>query len=120
MLHCAYKAALYAIEMTLGNRIRAARKRLIPKLTQGAIGREFDISDKAVSSWERDETTPELTKLPTLARLLKVPLTWLLEGAGQPPAPDDPEVLMDRLLPAERATVRAVIQSLLSQRQAAA
>jgi hypothetical protein len=55
-----------------------------------------------------------------LRRLLRVTYSWLLEGRGPPPAPDDPEVLFDDLLEAERAAVRAMIAAFLKQRSDAA
>lgn len=83
--------------MTLGNRIKTARERLHPKLTQKKLGEAFGISDKAVSAWERDETAPEPDKYAEIRRLLKVTYSWLLEGTGDPPAPDDVEVRMEDL-----------------------
>lgn len=70
------KAILYAVEMTLGKRIRAARK-AVPKLTQTALGKAFGISDKAVSAWERDQVAPTPDKFPKLAEILKVSLAHL-------------------------------------------
>lgn len=111
-LHCWDKAALYNVEMTLGKRIKAARNRLRPKLTQAEIGKEFDISDKAVSSWERDKTVPDLGKIAKLARTLKVSCNWLLEGAGEPPAPDALEVQIEGLSPLDRALASAIIETI--------
>lgn len=102
--------------MSLGKRIKAARIRLDPKPTQKDIGDEFGISDKAVSAWERDDTIPELERMPKLARLLAVPLVWLLEGAGDPPAPDDLAVIIDALPPADKAMLRAMIEALHKER----
>lgn len=83
--------------MLLGDRIKLARERLRPKMTQGALGAVFGISDKAVSSWERNETVPEVDKLPILRSKLRVSFAWLLTGDGPPPAPDDAEVQLDDL-----------------------
>lgn len=110
-LGCGPQAVLYAIDMTLGKRIKLARERLVPKPTQKDIATRLGISDKAVSSWERDETLPEHDKMPELRRLLKVTYAWLYEGTGDPPAPDDLEVTLDGLAPAERAAVMGVIES---------
>jgi transcriptional regulator with XRE-family HTH domain len=106
--------------MTLGKRIKQARERLEPKPRQQDIADKLGITDKAVSSWERDQTVPEPDRLPELRRLLRVTYSWLLEGRGPPPAPDDPEVLFDDLLEAERAAVRAMIAAFLKQRSDAA
>lgn len=115
-LHCDHQAGLYSLDMTLGNRIKAARERLIPKLTQKQLGDAFNISDKAVSAWERDEAVPEPDKMPKLRKLLKVPYAWLLEGTSAPPAPDDVQVRMEDLSPAERAAVNAMVDSFLRER----
>lgn len=119
-LHCAPKVVLYDVEMTLGKRIKAARERLKPKLTQADVGAKFGITDKAVSAWERDDTVPDLDKIAKLARLLKVPAIWLLEGKGQPPAPDSIESGLEQLDPAGRDLVAAMVQTLLKQRGEAA
>lgn len=101
--------------MTLGNRIRAARERLVPKLTQKVIADAFDMTDQAVSEWERDASRPDLDKIPKLARLLKVPTAWLLSGNGDPPAPDSLEVQIERLPAAQRAMLSAMIETLNRQ-----
>lgn len=87
-----------------------------PKPTQADIAKFFDISDKAVSAWERDETVPELEKIADLATLLKVPCIWLLKGGGEPPAPDALEVAIEDLKPSERAVIDATIKALRSSR----
>jgi transcriptional regulator with XRE-family HTH domain len=115
-LHCVNKAALYAIAMTLGNRIKAARERLEPKPTQREIAEKFDITDKAVSGWERDDSVPELDKMPKLARELRVPLEWLLDGIGDPPAPDDLQVRIEALSPADRVMLGLMIDALHTKR----
>lgn len=107
---------LYAIDMTLGKRIQKARRRLKPIVTQKTIGDAFRISDQAVSSWERDETIPDVGKMPKLARLLKVPTDWLIEGPGDPPNPDDIEVEIQTLPPSDQAVVRATIAALRKRR----
>lgn len=107
---------LYPIVMTLGKRIAAARKRLDPKVTQGELGRRFKISDKAVSSWERDESVPEVDKLPRIARELKVPVVWLLEGKLPPPDVTDPAVQIEALSEADQRAVSAFITHLQQQK----
>ncbi len=106
--------------MTLGKRIKSARERLKPKPTQADVGNHFGISDKAVSAWERDDTQPEPDKIAKLARFLKVPAIWLLEGKGAPPSPDSLESSLERLDPASRDLVAAMVQTLLKQRGEAA
>jgi transcriptional regulator with XRE-family HTH domain len=116
LLHCPDQAVLYTVEMTLGKRIKAARERLQPKPTQADIALHFGVTDKAVSSWERDETVPELDKIAKLAKRLQVPCLWLLDGSGQPPAPDALEVAIENLKPSERAILAATAQALRQSR----
>ena len=86
--------------MTLGQRIKAARKRLNPPLTQKQVAAEFGITEQAVSAWERGEGPPDLEKLAQLRRILKVTYVWLLEGDGPPPAANSAEVQADDIAPA--------------------
>jgi transcriptional regulator with XRE-family HTH domain len=116
VLHCPSQAQLYNIEMTLGKRIRAARERLRPKPTQEEIGKYFGVSDKAVSAWERDDTIPELDKVAKLARILRVPCIWLLEGGSPPPPIDSFEVQFEQLSEADQAVVSAMLAALQKQR----
>jgi transcriptional regulator with XRE-family HTH domain len=119
MLHCPSKVVLYDVEMTLGKRIKSARERLRPKMTQDALGDHFGITDKAVSGWERDTDRPDLAKIAKLARVLKVPSNWLLDGKSAPPAPDALESLLEELDPEARALLEAMAHTLLQQRGAA-
>lgn len=112
MLHCATKAVLYPIEMTIGDRIRIARERLDPDVTQLDVAKHFGITDKAVSQWELNETAPGREKLPKLAKLLKVPLKWLSEGGGPVPPENDLAVQIETLSEDERVAVSAFIEHL--------
>lgn len=111
---------LYDIEMTLGKRIKAARERLRPKMTQAALGEHFGISLQAVSGWERDAERPDIDKLAKLSRILKVPAIWLLDGKRPPPPPVALESVADQLDEHDRALLEAMAQTLLKQRGAAA
>lgn len=106
--------------MTLGKRIKAARERLRPKVTQPHVAAVFHITVQAVSGWERDESIPELDKIAKLARILKVPASWLLEGRGPPPAEDALESVLEQLDPTARELLEAMAQTLLKQRDTAA
>lgn len=72
---------LYAPEMSIGRRIRTARK-AVKGLTQAKLGAALGVSDKAVSGWERDEDRPTGDKFPVLAEVLGVSLAYL---HGRPP-----------------------------------
>lgn len=102
--------------MTLGKRIQAARERLKPKMTRRALGAVFGISEQAVYEWEARGKRPDFEKLPTLARTLKVPIAWLLEGKGAPPSPDDPQVRIEALNDDQRAMLDQFLRFLQDQK----
>lgn len=89
-------------------------------MTQGMLGVHFDVTDKAVSGWERDAERPDIDKIAELARVLKVPARWLLEGKGPPPSPESLESVMDQLDDEGRALLEAMAQTLLLRRGSAA
>jgi transcriptional regulator with XRE-family HTH domain len=114
-LHCAYQASLYAIgvpkEMTIGVRIKLARKR-IDGLTQVKLGEAVGATGGAVSNWERNSERPDPDKYPKLRKALRVPYKWLLEGNTPPPEPDDPLVLLEDLTEPERKALFASINKI--------
>ncbi len=60
----------------LGGRIRARREKL--GLKQVDIANALQVSSQAVSKWERGENAPDITLLPSLAKLLDVSTDFLL------------------------------------------
>ena len=66
----------------IGNLIR--RLRLEQKLTQRALAAELQVSDKAISKWERGLGCPDLSLLPALSKRLRVDLESLLAGELDP------------------------------------
>lgn len=93
--------------MTLGERIRKARVRL--KMTQKQLAAIFDISEQAVSNWERGVDIPDWDKMSQLRQALRVNYAWLHEGTGDPPAPDAPEVVMDDIFTSAPMEVRSSV-----------
>ena len=63
---------------TLGSRLALARTRV--NLTQAQVADKMYVSAQAVSSWERDETAPDISKLPELSQLYRVTIDWLVCG----------------------------------------
>lgn len=109
---------LYDVEMSFGKRLRKARKK--QGLTQKALGDMLDVSDAAVSSWERGVEWPELHRLPAILKALKVPADWLIQGEGEPPDVDPVIALLDALNSAQRKTAMRLLKSLASDSDEAA
>ena len=66
------------MEQTLGKRIAALRRE--KELTQDALAEMLGVSPQAVSKWENDQTCPDISLLPKLARELGVTVDELLSG----------------------------------------
>lgn len=77
---CSYKS-----DMTLGERIRWARKRA--KLRQHQVAEPFGIDRANVAQWEAGTSNPDPDRMPALADLFGVPLMWLWKNEG--PLPPD-------------------------------
>ena len=63
---------------TIGNLISALRR--ASGMTQRDLAEKLNVSDKAVSRWERDESAPDLTLLPLIADLFDITVDELLRG----------------------------------------
>lgn len=72
---------------TIGAFIAVLRK--AKGLTQKQLAEMLNVSDKAVSRWERDECAPDLSVIPVLAEIFGVTADELLRG--QRKAVDEPE-----------------------------
>ena len=72
------------MDMTIGKRITLLRKE--KGLTQVELATHMGVSPQAVSKWENDQTCPDISALPKLARLLGVSVDELLEGKAELPA----------------------------------
>ena len=89
------------MDMTIGKRIAFLRKE--KGLTQEELAGHMDISPQAVSKWENDQTCPDISALPKLARLFGVTVDELLEGKEALPAvrmlpPEQRKDIKDMLL----------------------
>lgn len=69
-------------QKTMGSFIAALRK--TAGMTQKNVADRLNVSDKAVSRWERDENYPDLSLLPGLAKLLGVTVDELIKGERFP------------------------------------
>lgn len=63
--------------MTLGEKIRAARKKC--GLSQEQLAEKLSVSRSAVAKWETDKGLPDVVNLKVLARLLSVSVDSLLD-----------------------------------------
>jgi len=95
-------SAAYALEMTLGKRIKLARERLKPKPTQADVGAMFGGSARCP-----DESVmkpfPELYKIAKLAKQPKG--IWLIDGGSPPLEPDSIEAKLHQFGPRERTVL---------------
>ena len=70
------------MDMTIGKRIAALRRE--KNLKQDDVAQMLEISPQAVSKWENDQTCPDISLLPKLAKILGVSVDELLSGKQEP------------------------------------
>ena len=63
---------------TIGQFIAILRK--ANGMTQKDLAEKLNVSDKAVSRWERDECAPDLSLIPVIAEIFQVTTDELLRG----------------------------------------
>ena len=63
----------------IGEHIAALRKS--KGITQNELGERLGVSFQAVSKWERNETLPDITVLPDLAKVLETTVDFILCGS---------------------------------------
>ena len=72
------------MDMTIGKRIGLLRRQ--KGMTQEELASHMGVSPQAVSKWENDQTCPDISALPKLAKLFGVSMDELLEGKEALPA----------------------------------
>lgn len=75
---------------TIGAFIAVLRK--ASGMTQRELADKLNVSDKAVSRWERDETAPDLTLIPVIADIFGVTSDELLRGERRSPEKREAEI----------------------------
>ena len=75
---------------TLGKRISDLRHK--KELKQDELAEMLSVSPQAVSKWENDQTCPDISLLPLLAKILGVSVDELLSG-------ENPEVPVVKIVP---------------------
>ena len=68
------------MEKTIGKRIADLRKK--SGMTQAELAGKLNVTDKAVSKWERDISCPDISLLPKIAALFSISLDELMQGAS--------------------------------------
>ena len=66
------------MSITLGKRIATLRRE--KELKQDELAEKLGVSPQAVSKWENDQTCPDISLLPLLAKILGVSVDELLSG----------------------------------------
>lgn len=89
-------------KQTLGKTISSLRKDL--GMTQAQLAEKMNITDKAVSKWERDLSCPDIDSLPKLAELLGVSVDSLMQVKKG----DGGETVTDRIQKTVALILRAV------------
>ena len=64
-----------------GTTITALRKKL--DMTQAALARSLNVSDKAVSKWELGGCYPDVTMFPLIADIFGVSVDYLMRGGSR-------------------------------------
>ena len=89
------------MNVTLGKRIADLRRE--KGFKQDELAEKLGISPQAVSKWENDQTCPDISLLPSLAKILGVSIDELLSGKKE----EAPEV---KILPeSERKDIKNMI-----------
>ncbi len=63
---------------TMGEMIAAQRRS--KEMTQAELAAKLNVTDKAVSKWERDLSSPDINTIPKLAELLDISVADLLNA----------------------------------------
>ena len=93
---------------TLGTFLAALRKS--SGMTQKQLAEKLNVSDKAVSRWERDECAPDLSLIPVIAEIFGITADELLRGQRRNPE--------ESYLPQEEKKNEKQIRHLLNSTQA--
>ena len=89
---------LFMEKQTLGQKIAELRK--AKNLTQLELATQLNITDKAVSKWERDISCPDINTSPKLAEILGVSVDELLQASTTPKENSKEKDVIDMVLKA--------------------
>ena len=85
-------------KQTLGQKIFELRK--AKNMTQLELANQLNITDKAVSKWERDISCPDINTFPKLAEVLEVSVDELLQANSLKDETNKKEDIVDLVLKA--------------------
>ena len=85
-------------KQTLGQKIAELRK--AKNMTQLELANQLNITDKAVSKWERDISCPDVNTFPKLAEILGVSVDELLQAHSSDTKSTEKENILDLVLKA--------------------
>ena len=85
-------------KQTLGQKIAELRK--AKNMTQLELANQLNITDKAVSKWERDISCPDINTFPKLAEVLEVSVDELLQANSLKDETNKKEDIVDLVLKA--------------------
>ena len=85
-------------KQTLGQKIAELRK--AKNMTQLELANQLNITDKAVSKWERDISCPDVSTFPKLAEILGVSVDELLQAHSSEAKGTEKEDIVDLVLKA--------------------
>ena len=95
---------------TLGKRIAQLRRER--NLKQDELAAQMDVSPQAVSKWENDQTCPDISALPLLAKILGVTVDELLTGKKEEQTP-----AVRMVPPADRKDINDMILRIVANSQ---
>ena len=99
-------------KQTLGQKISELRK--AKNMTQLELANKLNITDKAVSKWERDISCPDINTFPKLAEILEVSVDELLQAnspKGEKKEKEDIVGLVLKAVPLALGVAVAVLSS---------
>lgn len=90
-------------KQTLGEMIASLRKE--QGMTQAVLADKMNVTDKAVSKWERDLSCPDINSMPKLAEILNVTVDELMQGKACPKN----ESIMNRINEVIQIVLKAIV-----------
>lgn len=106
-LHLQRQEMLYPVVMTMGKKIRTARK--ARKMSLEALGDELGVTRQLVWQWERGDSDPS-KHIEAIAKALEMPVEHFF---GQTRAATALQAKIDQLSPAQRAALEPIIDQML-------